>query len=239
MQYLGGKSRIARHIAPIILEARGGRSTYLEPFLGAGSVFTAVAPSFERAIGADVVPDLIMLWEAVADGWVPPTTLTEREYAALRYAEPSALRGFAGFPCSFGGKWFGGYARDPKGGSNFAASASRSLCRKVATVPHAKYRLADFRDHVVDVDTVVYADPPYAGTTPYAGAPDWDAEAFWDRAREWDAVGAVVMVSEYHAPADWVKVWEGTPRTTLARNHKGHANEGLYTTPRVARTLSV
>lgn len=219
MQYLGGKSRIAKHLAPIILEGRGDRDTYIEPFLGAGSVFTLVAPHFPRALGADAMPDLVMLWNAVQQGWTPPTEVSEEEYQALRNAEPSPLRGFVGFPCSFGGKWFGGYARDPKGGRNFAASASRSITKKLAAVPHACFVVADYRSLPVSERTVVYADPPYAGTTPYAGAPPWDAEAFWATATEWVTKGASVFVSEYQAPEGWTPVWEGAPQGSLARDH--------------------
>lgn len=219
MQYLGGKSRIAAALAAQITDRRSGRSTYVEPFLGAGSVALRVAPTFERVIVADVVPDLVLLWQAAVGGWVPPENLTEDDYQALRHAAPSALRGFAGFPCSFGGKWFGGYARDPKGGRNFAASASRSVVKRGRALAGADVRLADYRALGAEIgaDSVVYCDPPYAGTTAYAANVEaFDSEEFWKTARNWTRRGALVLVSEYAAPADWIEVWSGTPRTSIA-----------------------
>ena len=218
MQYLGGKSRIAKPIAQHLIEHRGARRTYIEPFLGAGSVALVAAPAFDRVVAADVVPDLVLLWQAAVAGWIPPSDLSEAEYQALRHAEPSALRAFAGFPCSFGGKWFGGYARDPKGGRNFAASASRSVVKRGRALAGADIRLADYRSlrDVIAPDAVVYCDPPYAGTTGYGAVGAFDSAAFWDEMREWSATGAQVYVSEYAAPDDWTLVWEGNPRTSIA-----------------------
>ena len=232
MQYMGGKYRIAKHLAPIIIEGAGDRDRYVEPFLGAGSVFTRLAPAFTYALGLDVMPDLVYLWSAVQHGWVPPLELSEEEYARLRHAEPSALRGFAGFACSFGGKFFGGYARDPRnGGRNFADTGSRSIRAKLAQVPHACFAVGDYLAAPVDSRTVVYADPPYAGTTSYAGAPPWDADRFWLEARRWVEAGAAVYVSEYEAPEDWTAVWEGTPQGSLSLTGKTgrRVRERLYT----------
>lgn len=222
MQYLGGKSRIAKPIAEIILGASSGRTIYVEPFLGAGSVALRVAPAFRTAVLTDSSPDLVKLWKAAQRGWIPPTTLTEEEWRALRHARPSALRGFAGFPCSFGGKWFGGYARDPKGGRNFAASASRSVAERGAALRHALIMRADYRDVVTSVpfaSSVIYADPPYAGTTAYGGVEPFDTVTFWQTMRECADAGALVFVSEYAAPKGWHTVWQASPVSTLRRKN--------------------
>lgn len=231
MQYLGGKSRIAKAIADEIRLRRADRTRYIEPFLGAGSVAIQVAAEFNEVIVADIVPDLVLLWEAAIAGWVPPTELSEDEWRALRRAEPSALRGFAGFSCSFGGKWFDGYARDRKGRRNFAATGSRSIVKRGQALRGAEIRLADYRalDALVDEFTVVYADPPYAGTRGYAAAGPFDSEAFWGVMRKWAERGALVLVSEYEAPAGWVVAWEGFPVTTIAgRGAVSRVRERLY-----------
>ena len=104
VRYLGGKTRLAKHIANAILTDTPNRKTYLEPMIGGGSVFAAMAPHFDFAVGADIHPDLILMYQALAQGWLPPTYVTEEEYQTLKHdPEPSALRGFVGFGCSFGG----------------------------------------------------------------------------------------------------------------------------------------
>ena len=225
MRYLGGKSRIAKPIAEVIRRERGSvRGLYVEPFLGAGSVAMQVAPEFRYAVLTDTSPDLVKLWRAVQRGWVPPTSLSEDEYRRLRDAPPSALRGFAAFPCSFGGKFFGGYARDPRGGRSFAETASRSMVRRGEVLRDALIMRADYRDVVTSVDltdVVLYADPPYAGTTAYGGVEPFDSTAFWRVMRRCVAEGAVVLVSEYQAPDDWVPVWRKTVQGGLRRG-KGH-----------------
>lgn len=221
--YLGGKTRVARHIAEQIAQRRGARQTYVEPFLGSAAVASRVAPTFDRALLSDASPDLMLMWQALQDGWAPPTSLSEPEWRTLRDAAPSALRGFAGFPCSFGGKWFGGYARDPKGGRNFAASAARSVTSRAATIAHADLRLGDYRaiaDAIDPTDTVIYADPPYSGTTAYGAVAPFDTAEFWDTARGWADSGVLVLVSEYAAPDDWRPVWSRETPVTLAKaNH--------------------
>lgn len=234
MQYLGGKSRIAKPISEMLLAAKGARTTYVEPFLGAGSVALLAAPHFGRVVVADVVPDLVYLWREAIGGWVPPTEISEEDYQRLRHAAPSAVRGFAGFPCSFGGKWFGGYARDPKGGRNFAESASRSIVKRGKALAGAEVLHSDYRDlrDLATEDAVIYCDPPYAGTTSYGAAGSFDSEAFWEEMREWARRGALVFVSEYAAPTDWTAVWSGTPRTSLAgKGSSERVSERLYTYP--------
>lgn len=219
MQYMGGKARIATSIAQVIVENRNGRNVYLEPFVGGASVFSKVAPLFQEAIAGDVIPDLILFWTAVQQGWRPPEHLTREEYEELRNASPSALRAFAGFGCSFGSRWFQGYgvqrpgAHQPNG--HVSVGAARSTAKKAAGLAGARFVVADYRQWNPGPDHVVYCDPPYSGTRPYVGAPEWDAEEFWSVARDWSRRGAVVLVSEYQAPAGWISVWSARKRMTL------------------------
>lgn len=37
MRYVGGKSRIAKHIEKVILDHKGERTRYIEPFMGGGN----------------------------------------------------------------------------------------------------------------------------------------------------------------------------------------------------------
>lgn len=235
MQYLGGKSRIAKPISEILVAAKGERTTYVEPFLGAASVFALAAPHFEHAFGGDVVEDLALMWRAVSQGWEPPSDLTEEHYNALRNAAPSPLRAFAGYACSFGGKWFAGYARN-RSGRNYAATAARSIEKRRAGLRGATILRADYRafDHLIGPDCVVYCDPPYAGTTEYGAAKGFDSEEFWAVMAEWGSRGAAVFVSEYGAPAGWNVAWEKTALRDLRgqRDAKRDAvTERLYTPP--------
>lgn len=222
VSYVGGKYRIARHIEAAILARSGGRTRYVEPFLGGGATYCRLSKHFRVSEGYDIVPDLVLMWQEAMKGWVPSIPVSEDDYAALRNAEPSAQRGFVGFGVSFGGKWFGGYARSRAGaapGYDYAAGSARTLSRQ-ARAMCGQVALADYRDLQIGADTVVYADPPYAGTTGYAGTPPFDSEEFWAVAKSWTQLGAAVFVSEYAAPAEWQCVWERPMPVYLRGDHQ-------------------
>ena len=230
MQYMGGKTRLAKRIAATIASHRGDRCTYLEPFLGGASVAAVVCPLFERSILSDSQPDIALLWDAVVHGWEPPAELSREEYGSLRHADPSPLRAFAGFGCSFGGKWFGGYAACNRG-DNYPQQAHNSIKRKARGLIGAEVRRADYSalDDEVTVDCVVYCDPPYIDTTSYSTGV-FDHAEFWRTAERWALRGALVLVSEYRAPAGWVPVWEVDLSMPLAKDGNAmRSRERLYT----------
>ena len=106
---MGGKSRISKELSEVILSHTDKRDVYIEPFVGGGAMAEKMSAHFAKVILNDLHEDLMLMWDAVLNkGWIPPTEVSFEEYQELRNAEPSALRGFVGFSCSFGGKWFGG-----------------------------------------------------------------------------------------------------------------------------------
>lgn len=135
MRYQGGKSKIAKPIAEAIYAVSrrqdedsgadrpdnfGGGvlgSTLVSLFCGSCAVEAKLAPHFKRLICNDAHPYLIAMWKALQRGWEPPDIVTEAEYQYIKdhKNEDPALAGFVGFGCTFGAKWFGGYARDKRG----------------------------------------------------------------------------------------------------------------------------
>lgn len=200
MQYQGGKWAASRWIAQYLTQQGRGATSYLEPFVGGASVAARVVPQMEKAILADARLDLILCWSSITKGWEPPHEVSESRYTELRNAEPSALRGFVGHCCSFGGRWFNGYARNNNGRS-YAAAGKRSCLRKAVTLKPAAWACADYRTWAPRDGWLVYADPPYRGVRDHRLP--FHHDTFWDTMREWRAAGAVVVVSEYSAPSDW------------------------------------
>ena len=208
-----------------MLDATPARLHYWEPFLGGGNVFEYMAPNFLFSLGTDVHPDLMAMWQALRKGWDPPEEVTEEEYRSLQHAVPSALRGFAGFGCSFGGKWFGGYAR----GHCSAASSRRAVLRQLTRMHGGgnliRFGCASYDELSPPSGAVIYCDPPYAGTTGYGGTRAFDHDALWERCRKWAAAGCTVFASEYACPGDLV--WER--ERDLALNNGGeHRTERLF-----------
>lgn len=206
MRYLGGKSKIAKQLAARILALTPSRAKLIEPFIGGAGMTSELAPHFGEVDASDAHEDLVLMWQALLNGWEPPTSITENEYKALKLSDPSALRGFAGFGVSWGGKWFGGYARGR--GANYAGESARSVTKQRARMPNVTVRHCTFNEVNVKSGDVVYCDPPYAHKTGYGSA--FCTVEFWAKARAWAKNGADVFVSEYFAPQGWPTVWSHT-----------------------------
>jgi DNA adenine methylase len=208
MRYLGGKQKIAKETAAAILKHTPNRSVCVEPFVGGGSMTAALSSHFELSIARDTHEDLILMWQALQNGWIPPDDITEEAYQVLRHSAPSALRAFAGFGLSFSGKWFGGYARDTAGYRDYCGAAKRGLLKKLQACKNVLYIQGSYSEAFVQPSWVVYCDPPYTGTTGYKDA--FDSEKFWVKADQWVDMGADVFVSEYKAPKHWTPIGQKT-----------------------------
>lgn len=211
MRYFGGKQRIAKKIVEILKYERKGR-VYLEPFLGGGSVFCKMD---NPKIGSDTVPDLIEFWQAIQSGWLPPDTITKEQYEAAKEGLINGpLRAFIGFGCSFGGKWFGGYANTP--GRNYASNAKNSTLSKREGFIGAKLLCKDFFTWNVK-NYLIYCDPPYAGKIRPGTRQNFDTEMFWDHVRLLSEDNTV-LVSETEAPEDFKVVWEKEVKTDMQQS---------------------
>jgi DNA adenine methylase len=208
VRYLGGKARQGKKIAGFINEAAGGLLVF-EPFCGALNVTQYLDGP---VLASDANAALINMYQAMQGGWLPPDTLTREEYNTLKATKDPAdpLTAFAGFGCSFGGKWFGGYAKGDRCTRNYAQGAQRSLVRKFAKMSTAVFRCLTFADVEGLIDKlpcVVYCDPPYANTTGYGAVGAFDTDAFWDRCERLAAKGVPVFVSEFTNPRGHEVVW--------------------------------
>lgn len=217
MNYQGGKALVVKHFEFVINAHSSTGATYWEPFLGGGSVAARVAPRFARSVLSDSMPDLIDMWKALIQGWNPPETLTEEEYRNLRHAASSPLRTFAGFNLSYGGKWWGGYARPHVKQRDRVGAPRRSCISKAAAFSQSEIHCMDYSQITPKRGDVVYCDPPYAGTTAYDAVAEFDHDTFWGHAKRWADGGVHVYVSEFTAPAGWASVWTRTHRNPMRR----------------------
>ena len=101
MKYMGSKARIAKHILPIMLEEaeKQGIAKWVEPFVGGANMIDKVPESFERK-GYDYNEYLIAMFNALQDGWIPPT-YTKEDYSYIRANkdENKSVSGWVGINC--------------------------------------------------------------------------------------------------------------------------------------------
>ena len=161
------------------------------------------------------------MWQGLQRGWIPPDVITEDDYKHIREHkdENPALTGFVGFGCSFGGKWFGGLARNKKG-DNYCARANRSLLRDYKGLKDAQFTCLDYKDVPIPKGAIIYADPPYVNTTGYSLG-KFDSEEFWEYMRELSKEH-IVLISEQTAPNDFEVVWEQELRRMLDVNKENN-----------------
>jgi len=202
---MGGKMRIGKQLADVINSFNP--RTYHESFCGMFSVGKHVKA--KKRTASDIHPDLILLLQAVQTGWEPPTNITEAAYSQLATEESSALRGFVGFGCSFYGKFFGGFARDPSM-NDFGTIAKNNMLKLAPMIQDVVFRNESYDKSKIIAD-LTYCDPPYKGSTDYSCGP-FDHDAFWEWVRNHDGI---VLVSEYTAPDDFKVVWEKKVTTTM------------------------
>ena len=222
MRYVGGKHRIAKQLAGSILPHVRGRRL-IEPFCGGLSATVSLQPD----VASDASETLIKLIMAVRCGWEPPTHVSEFDYNAAK-GTGTEMEAFCGHCMSFGGKWWGGYARES--GRNFALQGRNALLRKVEATRAVAFSCQSYDAYRPAPGDVFYCDPPYRGVTNgYATGP-FDSDAFWDWVRVGAQRGALMFVSEFQGP-DWATVHaEFSSRTDLRKRDAGQQKtiEKLY-----------
>lgn len=250
MQYLGGKSRISKQISEVInnevsrwkiknsttystnnnnREREIEQLTFISLFCGTCSIESKVK-GFDNIICNDKHEYLIELFKGVQNGYELPELITEEQYKYIREHkdENKILTGFVGFGCSFGGKWFGGYARN-KTNTNYALQSKKSLLKDMSNLMTAQFTCQDYRDVIIPNNSIVYADPPYNNTTGY-GKDKFNSDEFWEYMRV-ISKNNKVFISEQTAPNDFECVWEKEFTRTLDVNKDNQfkATEKLFT----------
>jgi len=215
MKYMGSKARHAKEILAIVLKDRYASQWYVEPFVGGANVIENVK---EPCLGFDTDKDLIGLLKAASGGWMPPADITEDDYKLLKkdFPKGNPLRGYAAFALSYGGKKWGGWRRDSTGNRDYADEARRSALVQFPKLRGIVFECKSYEDLDLPEKSLIYCDPPYAGTTSYGTR--WDDKKFWDVAEKWVNDGHAVFVSEYTAPDGWICVWEKPVKSSLTKN---------------------
>ena len=215
MQYMGGKSRISKQIAEILNSAIDKDTPFVSLFCGSCAIESKVQTDVK--ILNDKHPYLIAMWKALQNGWTPPDVMTKEEYYRVKsnMDENPALTGFVGFGCSFGGKWWGGYAKD-KRGDDYCGQAKRGLLKDLSGVVNATFTCLDYKDVEIPDGAVVYCDPPYANTTGYTFG-QFDTNEFWKYMRQLSK-RCDVYISEESAPDDFECIWSKEKVRTLEKS---------------------
>lgn len=245
MKYMGSKSRIAKHIVPIIQKYINETNCqyYLEPFVGGANVIDKI--KCKTRIGSDLNKYLIALLNRVKANEPLYTSVSKELYDAARTAFNSNddtkffdwEMGNIGFLASYNGRWFdGGYAKSgyekTKTGERFRdyyREARDNLLEQAPYLKDIKFSCKDYRyyNNVNLKNFVIYVDPPYQNTKQYTNATRFDYEEFWQTMREWSK-NNIVIISEQNAPDDFKCIWEQEVSRSIKATDKSKATEKLF-----------
>jgi len=226
MKYLGSKARIVNDLKELVCDGRKPGQFVVDPFCG-GCNFIDRIPN-PRYI-SDSHYYLIAMWDRLVNhNWDPPSHVSEDLYKELQHnprGHEPWLVGFVGFGCSFGAKWFAGYARGNT--RNYALETARALRLQADRLQGSIIEHRHYQNIVIPDNSIIYCDPPYNRTTEYDQ--EFNSSRFWDWVRQMIAKGHRVYVSEYQAPSDFVCIYEKPVNCSIAENRKETRIEKLFT----------
>lgn len=232
MHYLGGKTRIAKGILPLILSDRKEGQYFVEPFCGGCNVTDKV---LGNRIANDYNQYLIAMFEGLVSGKKYPEQIDRELYNDVRECfrsgsdkyDPGFI-GWVGFMASYRAKFFGGYSGDSVGNKSkpryFIPEAIRNVMRQIPKLQGVEFRSGDYKNLQIPDESIIYCDPPYTNTTGYSYGLNHDE--FWQWCRERVYEGHKVYISEYQAPDDFIKIWEKPIQNCLSLNKE--ATEKLF-----------
>lgn len=226
---MGGKTRIAKYIIPIMLAHRKPGMAWVEPFVGGGNVIDKVDGV---RIGGDANKWAILALRSIRDNvhLLPKNNLefTEEDYNRLRTSDDYEFKGYAGFAFSYGAKWLGGWSRS-NSSRDYVNESYRNALKQHQKLQGVDLIISSYEELVIPDNSLIYCDPPYANTTGYTC--NIDHSHFWQWCRDKHDEGHIVFISERSAPPDFECVWSSNITINTNKNGGSYstATEKLFT----------
>ena len=226
--YQGGKSQLGGRIYNVMcsMEEKLGwhskQDIFFEPFCGMLGVGIHAAKDGRKLIACDANQDLIKMWQALQQGWMPE----QNECSKVRYEElkvsqvSSPERAFFGIACAYNGVYFAGYSPFvvTKGVKYSRVRMLKNVLQK-RVLPYLEnttfLNARDYRKFNKLSGMTIYVDPPYLNND-YGKTNEhfqFDHDIFWKVMRRWSKKN-LVFISEYTAPDDFAVVWQKSVHTS-------------------------
>lgn len=240
MKYMGSKSRIAKHIVPIIQEKikENNIKTYIEPFCGGCNIIDKI--QCETKVASDNHKYLIEMFKNLNSIKDLPEFITKEHYSEVRNCfnkelleYPDWYIGAVGFLASYNGRFFdGGYAGIvyTKAGTerNYYDEAKRNLLEQIPSLDNIQFLYDDYEELYSNQNNCMfYCDIPYKGTKQYGSSKNFDYDRFWKWANKMNEKN-IVLVSEHEAPSEWTCIWQQEVKRTIDNNKRVKAIEKLF-----------
>lgn len=238
---MGSKSKYAKYIVPILQKTIDDNDidTYIEYFCGGCNIIDKI--NCKNKLAYDKKDTLIALlklsstdfdkvlkegnrelWDKgkgyVKDG-IKPDDMSLADIGAME---------FLGSYCN--GGFPRGYAKNTST-RNYYREAYNNLKNQAPDLKDIQFAVMDYTEVEPEAikNTVIYLDPPYAGTKKYGytGQTDFDYDYFWEWVRKLSK-NNFVFISEQTAPDDFEVVWEKEVKRTTNKANDFQATEHLF-----------
>lgn len=151
--------------------------------------------------------------------------VSRKEYYTIKEHKgnyPDWYVGYVGIFCSFGTKWFGGYASVQSDGRNYQNERCRNFKQQISLLAEIEFEYANYYD-LDFTNYVIYCDPPYAdyttSKTGYHTSTKFSHEEFWNWCRK-QAKCNHVFVSECTILDDFKIVWSSEIQVGITQKSK-------------------
>ena len=236
MKYMGGKSKIAKYILPIILDGRRKEQWYIEPFCGGLGTFDKVTGN---RLACDNNKYLIAMWQGLQQNKERPIYITKELYSDARTEFNNKTNnkfsdfeiGWIGWMASFNGRFFDGGYSGTVGKRDYINEQIRNTENQIPLIKGAVFESGDYRETSMFYpdNSIIYCDIPYKGTKQYATSKSFDYDSFYNWCRNMKHFGHRVFISEYDAPNDFTCVWEKEVTNSMNSTITYRPTERLYT----------
>jgi DNA adenine methylase len=233
---MGSKSRIAKHIIPIIQNYIDDNdiNIYVEPFVGGANVIDKI--KCRHKFGYDINEYLIELLNAVKNKQELPIEVPREVYNSVRSNKDSFPKwyvGAVGFLASYNGRFFdGGFAQagyEGKRYRDYYAESKRNILEQADYFQDTYFGVLDYRNSILknDKGLLIYCDPPYEGTKQFSNSKNFDHKEFWETMRNWSK-NNIVLISEQNAPDDFECIWQQEVSRSIKSTDKSTSVEKLF-----------
>lgn len=242
MKYMGSKSRLVKHLLPILTKNLDADRYYVEPFAGGMNMISNI--NHPKRIAGDSNKYLMSMWRSLV--WHDfeskfPKIISKETYSYWRNVfnangfnghcsfDIEAMIGWVGFMGSFNGRFFdGGYSGHNVSGRDYIGEQIRNTLSQVEKLKGVEFWGSSYKDIVYPSNSVIYCDPPYKGTKQYSTSKDFNHDEFWQWCRDMTNKGHDVLVSEYNAPCDFKCIWSKEVTNALNTHNTYKPIERLF-----------
>lgn len=241
MKYMGSKSRIAKHIVPILQKFIDDNNIhkYVEPFVGGANIIDKI--KCDERYGFDKNRYLIALLNHVKNDGQLYDVVSKQLYNDARNCFRNGGNEFCdwelgniGFLASYNGRFFdGGYAKSgyEKGKiRNYYEESKKNIIKQSKKLNGISFQCCDYKECIelpFDNNMLIYCDPPYSETKQYKNSFYFDYKEFWETVRKWSKYN-IVIISELKAPSDFECIWKQEVSRSIKAKDKRKVTEKLF-----------